>query len=304
MNKTGKLHGVIPIMLTPFNATEEVDVQSLEKHTDFLLTNRVHGVLYGGSSSESPSLSTEERKRGLEIVIDRVKGKVPVIGCASHTSPKVAIDIATHAEKAGAAALLISAPYYFKGGFSRVGEEELLGFFGKIAQSVKIPIILYDNPTATGVTLEASTIARLFKEKYVEYLKISLSDPLKVADVRKLAGDKLTIFCGEEVLAMQFLERGAAGFTVAAPAVLPGHFVDLYEKFMQGRIDEAWDVFYKILPFINVALCEPNYIPCCKEALVMLGVISTSTVRNPLIGIDDIRRAQVRRTLKHLALVN
>ncbi|MFX0195186.1 MAG: 4-hydroxy-tetrahydrodipicolinate synthase [Candidatus Hodarchaeota archaeon] len=304
MSKAKKIEGVIPIMLTPFDNNEEIDVESLRRHAVFLLKNGVHGVLYGGSTSEFPSLSIEERKKALEIVIDVVNEKVPVIACASHTSTKVAVEIATHAENFGADGLLISAPYYFKGGFSRVGDEELMAFFGTIAKSVKIPIILYDNPTATGVTLAPSTIARLFEEGYIEYVKISLADSLKLSDIFKLAGDQLTLLSGEEVLAMQMLERGVAGFTVAAPAVLPRHFVDLYENFKQDRIDEAWDIFYKVLPFLNVALCEPNYIPCCKEALVMMGVISNSTVRKPLLPIDDIRKMQIKRTLKMLGLLD
>ena len=291
------LYGNQCLMVTPFTTKRDLDEASTVNLVEFLIKNGTHGIIAMGSTGEFFSLTPDERKRLMDIVIEAAKGTVPVSFCCGHSGTDIAIDLAQYASNLGTATILIPPPYYAPNFFAT--SKGLFAHFKAIAESVEIPIMLYDG--GSGIEIPLDLMAKLVAEcRNVRYVKITTPSPTKVSEIKALLSDKLVPFCGNDALTLLMLAYGAQGMTLGVGNVLPRETSKVYEYFTGNRINEARELFYrKVLPMISIALSSsPEFIQCFKQTLAWQGVIASPTVRRPLQPLDERRKQELKAVLK------
>jgi dihydrodipicolinate synthase/N-acetylneuraminate lyase len=293
---TVKLEGVYPILATPFTNEGEVDEASLRELVRFQLHANVNGIALFGMASEMYTLLDEERVRIAEIVVDEVKGRVPLVFGSGHTGIEGAVHSSKRAEKAGADALMVLPPY-----MAKPDNKRLYDYFAAIARAVNIPIMLQDAPLASGVNMSAAVMAKLAKDfDNIRYVKVEAPPTtLKITEVLDQSDGLLTVFGGMN--AMYYYEellRGAVGTMPACE--FPDACVTIYEAFKAGDLDTARRTFYQYLPFIRIGTIPGYAMSVHKEVMKVGGVIASSYVRNPNAPIDDLLKKEVFETLKDL----
>lgn len=293
-----KFEGVFPVICIPFNEEEEVDEENLRRLVRFLIEKEVSGVCVPAIGSEFYKLSDSERKKVVEIVIDEVDHRVPVIIGTGHPSVKVALEYTGHAEVAGADGILVFPPY-----FVPPTEESLVHYFRRIGESTSLPMMIQDAPQQSGVTMSIPTLARM-KDKIsnFQYIKIEAL-PLgpKTSAVFKAFQDKLGVFCGHGgMFLIDALSRGACG-------VMPGcAFADvlmhIYNKYTKGEKQKAREIFHNLLPFL--VLESPSvevFLASEKEVIRRRGIFSSSFTRQPGEKLDEVYLNEIRSFVERLA---
>jgi len=285
------LEGVIVAMVTPFDEHEEVDLNSLKEIVDYFIEQGVHGILVCGSTGEFAALSSSERKKMFDIVINHVDGRVPVVCGTSACSTKATIELTKYAENAGADAVLVVPPFYTK-----PKENEVYEHYKLIAESTKLPIIIYNNPWTSKVDIPPHLIAKLAEFNNIKYVKESSGDITRIWKIRSLTNDGITVFCGSENQALESFVMGAKGWVSAAANIIPKQTVELYETacvkkdFLKARI-----LYEKLLPLLNMLEESGKYIHFSKAALRLIGK-KAGNPRKPLLPISP----EEEETLKKL----
>lgn len=294
-----KLEGVYPILATPFTDNGEVDEGSLRELVRFQLHAKVDGIALFGMASEMYTLLDDEKARIAEIVVDEVKGQVPLVFGSGHTGLETAVQLSKRAEKAGADALMVLPPYMAKPDGAR-----LYDYFAAVAKAVEVPIMIQDAPLASGVNMPAALLARLSKEfENISYVKVEAPPTApKVSEVLEQSDGRLTVFGGMNGLYFyEELARGAVGTMPACE--FPEVCVKIYQAFKAGDYDTARRTFYQYLPFMRIGTLPGYAMAVHKEVLKAGGVIESAYVRNPNAPIDDRIRKEVFDTLKDLDLL-
>lgn len=289
------LAGIYPIVPTPFDEQGAVDVDSIGTMTEFMVGLGVHGVAILGVMGEADRLTDQERDRVIQAFRAALPhGRALVVG-AGAPGTDAAIDACRRALELGADALLVAPPRIQNDGV-------LFGYYERISRAVPAPIVIHDYPPSTGVLLSPELLARLYKElDRVEYVK--LEDPPtgpKMERVRTLAGEKFGIFGALGGLyALEELERGAVGLMTGF--AYPELLVRLYTLYREGKIGEAAEVFYTILPLIRFEFQPGVGLSLRKTILVRRGAIRTATVRHPGTPADPVTLSQLERIVEYLA---
>jgi len=244
-----ELRGVLPALVTPMTAIEEVDLTTLATHVDFLIEEGgVHGVIPLGSTGEYYALSAREREAIVQTTIKAVGGRVPVVVGANAASTREVVYFARQAEQAGAAGVLLAAPYY-----SLPSWDELFEHFRTVDRAIKIPIMLYNYPGRTGVDLVPDLIERLAELDNVRYVKESSGDVTRVSEVIRRCGDRLTVFCGCDTQALESFVLGAGGWVGGGSNFLPQSHVKLHQLAVeQEDYAAARRLHYRLLPVLAI----------------------------------------------------
>lgn len=284
--------GIIPPVFTPFKPNGEIDDDSFASLIPFLIDAGVHALWIEGSSGEFSSLSIKERKKLFRLAIEKAKDKVPILAGVSHSSTKVATELAKYAEDIGADAVQATPPYYFQS-----NQSSLFEHFKTICEAVDIPVAIYDNVGTTHHTSSLDLIIRLVRELGMRTIKICPyphQTPLeKAMKLKKLLGDNINNIVASAQYAYWAFSMGVADGVVSAPLnVIPHEFVRMYEAIQSGDDVTARDIQYKkILPltFCSFSLSseEMIYTQVGKMMLKWRGVISHETVRKPLSPLED-----------------
>jgi len=263
-----KWHGVYAVILTPFTEDEKLDEEALRKHIRFLLDEgKVHGLIPTGSTGEFASLSQEERKRVVEITIDEANGEVPVVVGSAANSTAETIMWSKHAEEAGANGLQIVPPYY-----CLPDDREIYEHFKAVAESVGIPIMVYNNPATSGVDVKPELLARLAEIDNICYVKEASDDIKRVGAIKRLCGDKITIFCGCDNVMFESFLMGAEGWVSGSANIIPQQCVKLYELTVEKEeLDKARELYYRMLPLGDMLELEGKFVQYLKAASEMLG---------------------------------
>jgi 4-hydroxy-tetrahydrodipicolinate synthase len=230
---TAFIRGIIPAMVTPMRADEELSESGMAHLIDHLIDNGVHGVFALGTAGESWALSTEEKKLVYKWTVAYTKGRVPVYLGTSANSTREAIELAVSAEAEGADCLSVLTPY-----FITPNPEEMANHYREIARSVTLPILLYDLPPRTGNSLSVDLVLRLFEEHdNIVGIKDSSGDFTKSLEYLRKAPDGFRLIMGRDSLIYAALTHGAAGAIAASANVAPELGVAIYEHFEQGDLD-------------------------------------------------------------------
>jgi 2-keto-3-deoxy-L-arabinonate dehydratase len=280
--------GVFPIAPTPFHADESFDEASQRRAIDFLVDAGVDGVCILANYAEQFSLTDVERDRAMDVSIDQVAGRVPVIVTTSHFSDRIAAERSRAAQDAGAAMVMLMAPYH--GATLRVETEGLKRFFTTVAEAIDIPIMIQDAPMS-GTPLPATLLADLAKSiPHVQYLKVESPKAAdKLRAVVALAGDACPgPFDGEEgITLIPDLEAGATG-TMPSAAV-PEALVDVLRRWQAGDRDGARDLWEHWLPMIHFENRQCGLM-ATKVLMKEGGIIESDTVRSPFAPLSPMIR--------------
>ncbi len=288
------LAGIYPIVPTPFDEQGALDVESIGTMTELMVGLGVNGVAVLGVMGEADRLTDQERDRVIHAFRAALpRGRALVVG-AGAPGTDAAISACRRALDLGADALLVAPPRIQNDGV-------LFGYYERVSRAVTAPIVIHDYPPSTGVLLSPELLARLYKElDRVEYVK--LEDPPtgpKMERVRTLAGEKFGIFGALGGLyALEELERGAVGLMTGF--AYPELLVRLYTLYRAGKIGEAAEVFYAILPLIRFEFQPGVGLSLRKTILVRRGAIRTAMVRHPGTPADPLTLAQLERIVDYL----
>jgi 4-hydroxy-tetrahydrodipicolinate synthase len=260
-------HGVFAVMFTPFNDDESLAEKALRRHIDFLIEEgRVHGIICTGSTGEFASLSDDERRKVVDITIEQARHRVPVLVGTAANSTRHTILYSQYAEKAGADGLMIVHPFY-----CRPDERELYAHYKAVAASVHIPIMIYNNPYTSGVDMRPELLAHLAGVKNIEYVKESSEDIKRVGQIKRLCGDRITIFTGCDNTMFESFLMGANGWVSGSANIIPRQCIELYTLTSSGALDKARELYYRMLPLGDMFELEGKFIQYLKAASELLG---------------------------------
>jgi len=288
--------GAMVAIVTPFK-NGEVDEAALRQLVEFQIANGTRGIVPCGTTGEPATLTFQEHERVVEIVIDQAARRVPVLAGTGSNNTEEAIHLTKHAKKAGADAVLMISPYY-----NKPTQEGLYQHFKKVAESVDIPIILYNIPGRTSVNMETETIVRLSKIENIVGVKEASGSMKQITDIIARCGEQFDVLSGEDFLTFPLLCVGGHGVISVVSNVAPRDMADLCTLFFEGRFAEAQKLYYRLLPLCHALFYETNPAPA-KAALAMMKKIESDEVRLPLVTMSESNRERLRRDLQAYGLI-
>ncbi|MDD4894269.1 MAG: 4-hydroxy-tetrahydrodipicolinate synthase [Candidatus Omnitrophica bacterium] len=288
--------GSIVAIVTPFKGGK-VDEKKLRDLIELHIKNGTSGIVPCGTTGESATLSFEEHDKVIEITIEQVNKRIPVIAGTGSNSTEEAIMLTRHAQKAGADASLQVSPYY-----NRPTQKGLYEHFKAIAQSVDIPIILYNIASRTGVNIEPETIAKLARDcKNLVGVKEASGSLDQMSRIKQLCGDNFELISGDDSLTLPVLSIGGIGIISVVANIVPRDVANLVAEFEKGNIKKAQEIHYKLLPLIKAVFIETNPIPV-KTAMGLLGMCEPD-LRLPMSAMLPENEEKLRKALKDYGLL-
>lgn len=288
--------GSIVAIVTPFK-NGKVDEQALRELINFHIKNGTSGIVPCGTTGESATLSFAEHQRVIEITIEEAKGKIPIIAGTGANATDEAIHLTQHAARVGADASLQVAPYY-----NRPTQKGLYEHFKAIAESVDIPLILYNIPSRTGVNIEPETVAKLAHDcKNIVGIKEASGNLEQMSRVKSLCGSHFDLLSGDDALTLPVLSIGGTGVISVAANIVPKDVAALVHEFEKGNCKKAQETHYKLAPLVKALFIETNPGPV-KAALGMMGLCEPD-VRLPMSGMLDENKEKLRKALKEYKLL-
>ncbi len=285
--------GTFTALVTPFK-NGEVDVEALEGLVEFQVRQGVSGLVPCGTTGETPALSEEEDRLVVETVVRVADGRVPVIAGTGSNSTDMAIKYTRMAEKAGADGSLQVAPYY-----NKPTQEGLFRHFSAIAESTSLPLILYNIPGRTSVTLSAETTARLAEIPNIVGIKDSTLSMNMVSDMKRLCGDDFDILSGDDPMTLPMMSLGGKGVISVASNVAPAAVSEMVKALNSGGFERARELHYELLPLFRALFLETNPIPV-KAAASLLGLCSDE-MRLPLVPMSGENLRKLQRVMEESA---
>jgi 4-hydroxy-tetrahydrodipicolinate synthase len=287
--------GAIVAIVTPFK-DGQVDEESLRNLIEFQIANGTDGIVPCGTTGESSTLSHEEHDQVIEITIDAVKKRVPVIAGTGSNSTEEAMRLTRHAYEAGADGALMVCPYY-----NRPTQEGLYQHYKIVAESVPIPIIPYNIPGRTGVNMLPETVARLSKISNIVGIKEASGSIKQMQDVITLCGSDFAVLSGDDFFTLPLLLIGGKGVISVISNIAPGDMAAMTDAFEKGDLKTARQLHDKMVPMIDALFIETNPVPV-KAALSMMGKIHYD-VRLPLCKMSDGNYEKLRKTMVSYGLI-
>ncbi|MFS8369769.1 4-hydroxy-tetrahydrodipicolinate synthase [Acetobacter indonesiensis] len=289
--------GSITALITPMNRDGSLDFNAFENLVNWQIEEGTSGLCAMGTTGESPTLSHDEHHAVVERTIKVSAGRVPVIAGAGSNSTSEAIDLAKHAEKAGASAALVVTPYY-----NKPTQEGLYRHFMAVADAISIPVILYNIPGRSVVDITVETMARLAKHGNITGVKDATANLLRPLQVRRAVTKRFNQLSGEDGTAVAFLASGGDGCISVTANIAPALCAEVQKAWQEGRAADAVAIQDKLLPLHDALFCESNPAPA-KYAASLLG-IAGETTRLPLAPLTEASRQLVRSALVDVGLLN
>lgn len=296
MTKHAPFTGSLTALVTPFKGGK-VDEESLRALIEWQIASGSHGLVPVGTTGESPTLTHEEHRQVVEIVIDAVKGRVPVIAGAGSNNTAEAISLAVHAEKAGAQAALVVTPYY-----NKPTQEGLYQHFKAVNDAIGIPIIIYNIPPRSVVDMSVETMARLYELKNIAGVKDATANLARVSQQRHAMGPDFIQLSGEDMTALAYMAAGGHGCISVVSNVAPQLCSDLMVAAMKGDYAAALKVQDRLVPLHDAVFKEPG-LAGAKHGLSLLGRVQDE-VRLPLLPVTAATSQVIRSAMVHAGLLN
>jgi 4-hydroxy-tetrahydrodipicolinate synthase len=292
-----RLRGSMTALVTPFKAGA-FDEGAFRAHVSWQVENGTTGLVPVGTTGESPTLSHAEHKRVVEACIAEAKGRAPVIAGAGSNNTAEAIDLAIHAEKAGADALLVVTPYY-----NRPTQEGLYQHFKAVNDAVGIPIIIYNIPPRSVVDMSVETMTRLYELKNIAGVKDATGDLARVSRQRAAMGPDFIQLSGEDMTALAYNAAGGHGCISVVANIAPRLCTDLHGATQKGDYAGALKVQDRLVPLHAATFLEPG-LAGAKHGMKLLGRLATDDVRLPLLPVTAKTGEAIRAALVHAGLLN
>jgi 4-hydroxy-tetrahydrodipicolinate synthase len=287
--------GSIVAIITPFR-NGKVDEPALRDLIEWQIASGTDGIVPCGTSGESATLTYDEHNRVIEVAVQTVKGRVPVIAGTGSNSTEEAIALTRHAKEVGADGALLISPYY-----NKPTQEGLFLHHRAIAEAVDLPQVLYNIPGRTAVNITPQTIARLSKIKNIVGIKEGAGSLQQVSDIVHLCSDRFTVLAGDDALTLPMLAVGARGVITVTANVAPADMAGMIDAWTAGNLTEARRLHYKLYPLFQALFLETNPIPV-KHAVALMGKCTTE-LRLPLCAMSQENLDKLTQVLKDLRLI-
>lgn len=284
-------------IVTPFHENGEVNYEKFEELIEFQISNKTDAIVVCGTTGESSTLTHEEHLAVIRYCAEKVNGRIPVIAGAGSNCTKTAIYLSQEAEAAGVDGLLLVTPYY-----NKATQNGLYEHFKMIADSVKLPIILYNIPSRTGCNLEPSTIVRLCREvPNITGVKEASGNISQAAKLMSLAQGSVDMYSGNDDQIVPLLSLGGKGVISVLSNVAPVQTHEICEKFFQGDTAGSCEAQLKAIPLCDALFCEVNPIPV-KTALRLMGM-DMGGVRRPLTDMEPEHAKVLEKAMRDYGII-
>jgi 4-hydroxy-tetrahydrodipicolinate synthase len=296
MTAKTSFRGSFTALVTPFK-NNSVDEKAFRDLVDWQIAEGTNGLVPVGTTGESPTLSHAEHRDVVEWCIDQARGRLPVVAGAGSNSTTEAIELARHAEQAGAAAVLVVTPYY-----NKPTQEGLYQHFKAINDAINIPIIIYNIPSRSVIDMSVDTMKRLAELKNIAGVKDATANVARVSQQRAAMGEGFNQLSGEDATALGFMAHGGHGCISVTANVAPRLCAEFQACCRKGDYEGALRLQDKLMPLHTALFIETNPAPA-KYALSLIGKCA-ETVRLPLVPLAEKTRAAVRDAMVRAGLIN
>jgi 4-hydroxy-tetrahydrodipicolinate synthase len=288
--------GSFTALVTPFK-NGSIDQQVFRDLVEWQITEGTNGLVPVGTTGESPTLSHDEHKQVVEWCVDQAKGRVPVVAGAGSNSTKEAIELAAHAEKAGADAVLVVTPYY-----NKPTQEGMYQHFKAINDAIGIPIIIYNIPPRSVVDMSVDTMKRLYELKNIAGVKDATANIARVSQQRAALGPDFNQLSGEDITALGYNAHGGHGCISVTSNVAPRLCSEFQAACGRGDYAAALKLQDQLAPLHQNLFVEASPAPV-KYAMSLIGKCSIN-VRLPMVPASENARVAVREAMVHAGLIN
>ena len=293
-----KIEGVYPALITPFTKDDEVDEDGLRRLVEYAIEGGVAGIVPCGTTGESATLSHDEHKRLVEVVVDC--STVPVIAGSGSNNTKEAIVLTKYAEDVGADACLVITPYYNKPNVKGLKEH-----FKLVGDAVDIPLIAYNIPSRTGQNVNAETMVELAAEvENLKGVKEASGDLKQIGTIIMLAAEQdldFTVVAGDDFLTLPIMSLGGKGVISVAANIAPKPMSEMVDAMLNGEIEKAKEINLRLYPMFESMFLETNPIPV-KQAADMMG-LPAGHVRLPLGALSASNEEKLKAVLKRQGML-
>jgi 4-hydroxy-tetrahydrodipicolinate synthase len=287
---------VLTAMVTPFKPDGSMDYKRAAELANFLAENGSDGLVVHGTTGESPTLTHDEEYELYKVVKKAVGGKIKIIAGTGSNSTATTIRSTKEAEKIGVDGVMIVVPYY-----NKPSQEGMYQHYKAVAESTRLPIIIYNIQGRTGVNMTADTVARLSKIKNIVGIKEASGMMDQVSDIRQKTPKEFMIYSGDDDKTLEIMKRGGCGVISVASHIAGKEIKKMCEDYRSGRVDEAERINARLSPLFKVLFITTNPTPV-KAALAMIGQ-PVGGLRLPLIEANDPETEQIRKVLKDLNII-
>ena len=284
-------------LVTPFTENNEVDYDGLRKLVDFHVEHGTDAIIVCGTSGESSTLTNEEHIEAINVVAKQANGRIPVIAGTGSNDTAAAIYLSQEAEKCGVDGLLLVTPYY-----NKATQNGLIKHYTMVAESVKLPIILYNVPSRTGCNILPATAVTLAKNvENIVAIKEASGNISQVAELAHLANGCIDIYSGNDDQIVPLMALGGIGVISVTANIIPEDTHKLCQSFLDGDVAIARELQLKAIDLCKALFCEVNPIPV-KKATQLLGM-TNGKVRLPLTEMEDANAARLEKAMKDYGIL-
>ncbi|WP_353463776.1 4-hydroxy-tetrahydrodipicolinate synthase [Mammaliicoccus sciuri] len=275
-------NGVGVALTTPFT-NEDVDYEAFENHIEFLIDNGVKSIIINGTTAENPTLTTEERNTLLECGIKKVNGRVPVIAGTGTNNTQASIDASIKAKELGADAIMLITPYY-----NKTSQRGLIAHFTKIADEVALPVVLYNVPSRTNMTIDIETVLKLSENPYIVALKDATGDLEYAKTLKQQLPSDFALYSGNDDNMLDYYQLGGAGLISVVANAIPQEIQQLYDYVVNDQLEQANTLNRDITELLDHLSVDVNPVPI-KLLTSELG-FGRYEVRLPLVTLEEQER--------------
>lgn len=283
-------------IVTPMRENGEVHYEKLGELLEFQIANSTDAIIICGTTGESSTLDHEEHLEVIRYAVDKVAKRVPVIAGTGSNCTETAIYLSQEAEKLGADALLLVTPYY-----NKATQKGLIRHYTEIANSVKLPIILYNVPARTGCNILPETAVALAKNvENIVGIKEASGNIAQVAKLMSLADGCVDLYSGEDGQVVPALSLGGIGVISVLSNIAPREVHEMVMSYLDGDVKKSCEIQLKAVPLVDALFCEVNPIPV-KEALNLMG-FEVGPLRGPLYGMDEANVPRLKKAMQDFGI--
>ncbi len=283
-------------IITPFHEDGSVNYEKLGELIEFQIANKTDAIIICGTTGEASTLTHEEHLECIKYTIDKVAKRVPVVAGTGSNCTETAIYLSQEAEKYGADALLVVTPYY-----NKATQKGLIAHYTAVADSVKLPIIMYNVPSRTGCNIQPETAVALAKNvENIVAIKEATGNISQVAKLMQLADGCIDVYSGNDDQIVPILSLGGLGVISVLSNVAPEETHNIVELYMNGRVKESAQLQLRALPLIDQLFCEVNPIPV-KAAVNLMGM-EVGPLRMPMTEIEEAHKESLKKAMEEFGI--
>jgi 4-hydroxy-tetrahydrodipicolinate synthase len=286
------VHGIITALVTPFTTDGDVDEEALREIVEFQLKHDVNGFFVCGTTGLGPAMATDQRKKVSEIVIRETRKLIPVIVQVGAADPQTSLEIAVHAEKAGADAVASLTPFYYK-----PGDDAIVDYFSSLSKSTSLPLFIYNIPRNTGNNVDAKLLLRLSKIRNIVGIKDSSQDFTQLIDYMTAVPKSFNVIVGTDSFLFSALYAGAKGGVSALANAFPELMVEMYKAFVQKEAEKGAELQRRVHA-LRSALNNPPIAPIME--MLRLRGLKSGNVKSPLRSMTPNEVGELRSTVSRL----